>query len=50
MFHNKIKHSKSMPRIQKKYKPRTPEGMAAGITDPVWIFREILPAKLKCDS
>ena len=32
--------------IQPKWNPRTP-GMAAGLTDHVWTFRELLTAKFE---
>ena len=32
--------------IEQKYKQRTP-GMAAGLTDHVWTFRELLTAKFE---
>ena len=32
--------------IQPKWSPRTP-GMAAGLTDHVWTFRELLTAKFE---
>ncbi len=34
------------PRFQRKWQPRTP-GMAAGLTDHVWSFRELLTAKFE---
>jgi transposase-like protein len=44
--------SLDVPRFQPKWQPRTP-GMAAGLTDHVWSFRELLTAKfepLHCQS
>ena len=35
-----------VPRFQRKWQPRTP-GMAAGLTDHVWSFRELLTAKFE---
>jgi transposase-like protein len=35
-----------IPRFQQKWQPRTP-GMAAGLTDHVWSFRELLTAKFE---